>query len=102
MKQAMDTLGPMLSQSLMRNIGGNASRSELDRLSEPLKKLAGRYPLAKHWLQYAVDDYSFPSSKVNAEQKTLFVKKIIGYVSQPCSLRSKKRSSVVIPNLYIR
>ncbi|KAK8146352.1 hypothetical protein G3M48_003209 [Beauveria asiatica] len=32
MSGAMDTLGPLLCQSLARNIGGNASRSELDKL----------------------------------------------------------------------
>ncbi|KAF4587558.1 Armadillo-type fold protein [Ophiocordyceps camponoti-floridani] len=53
MRRAMQTLGPMLAQSLARNIGGNASRSELDKLSEPLK------------------------NQVTSEQKVLLVKKII-------------------------
>ncbi|GAO20074.1 hypothetical protein UVI_02060760 [Ustilaginoidea virens] len=37
--RVMDMLGPLLVQSLIRNIGGRGSRSELDKLSEPLKKL---------------------------------------------------------------
>ncbi|KAF4504396.1 hypothetical protein G6O67_008335 [Ophiocordyceps sinensis] len=52
-KGVMEALGPLLTQSLARNIGGNASRSELDKLSEPVKKL------------------------VSSEQKTLFVTKLI-------------------------
>ncbi|KAG7070567.1 importin 13 [Colletotrichum scovillei] len=37
---AIAQLGPLLAQSIVRNIGGTASRSELDRLSEPLKKMS--------------------------------------------------------------
>lgn len=75
--RAMETLGPMLSQSLARNIGGNASRSELDKLSEPLKKLVSRYPMAKNWLEAALSHPSFPSTKVTSEDKSLFVKKVV-------------------------
>lgn len=77
----MDTLGPLLGQSLARNIGGNALRSELDRLCEPLRKLVTRYPMAKDWLQSGLEHPSFPSEKVSAEQKSLFVKKIIRYIT---------------------
>ncbi|KAK2612940.1 member of the karyopherin-beta [Conoideocrella luteorostrata] len=76
-KQAMEMLGPLLAQSLARNIGGRASRSELDRLSEPIKKLINRYPMAKMWLQAGLNHTSFPSDKVTSEQKSLFVKKLI-------------------------
>lgn len=75
----MDTLGPVLCQSLIRNIGGNALRSELDKLSEPVKKLVIRYPSAKIWIEAALNDEHFPSSRVTPEQKTMFVKKIIRY-----------------------
>lgn len=75
----METLGPVLCQSLMRNIGGNALRSELDRLSEPLKRLVARYPGAKVWIEAALHDEHFPSPRVTPEQKTMFIKKIIRY-----------------------
>lgn len=78
--QAMDTLGPMLCLSLIRNIGGNALRSELDKLSEPLKKLVVRYTMAKRWLEAALHHEHFPSSLISEEQKALFLKKIIRYV----------------------
>jgi hypothetical protein len=80
----MDTLGPLLTQSLARNIGGNALRSELDRLSEPLRKLVVKYPMAKEWLQAGLDHPSFPSHRVTPEQKSLFVKKIIRYSPLAC------------------
>ena len=80
----MNTLGPLLGQSLARNIGGNASRSELDKLSEPIKKLVSHYPSAKDWLGAGLEDPSFPSSKVTSEDKALFVKKLIRYASGDC------------------
>lgn len=84
-KRAMDTLGPLLAQSLARNIGGNALRSELDRLSEPLRKLVVNYPMSREWLQSGLDHPSFPSQRVAPEQKSLFVKKVIRYISMdPC------------------
>lgn len=75
----MEMLGPLLSQSLARNIGGAASRSELDKLSEPLKKLVNRYPKAKEWLEGGLSHPTFPSSKVTPEDKSMFVKKLIRY-----------------------
>lgn len=73
----MDTLGPLLARSLARNIGGAASRSELDKLSEPIKKLVSRYPSAKTWLSSGLDDPSFPSSKLASQDKSIFIKKLI-------------------------
>ncbi|PTB61824.1 ARM repeat-containing protein [Trichoderma citrinoviride] len=93
-KRAMDMLGPLLAQSLARNIGGNALRSELDRLCEPLRKLVSRYPMAKEWLQSGLDHPSFPSQKVDAEQKSLFVKKII-------SLRGSRTTNQVVREFWL-
>ncbi|PKK43485.1 hypothetical protein CI102_12474 [Trichoderma harzianum] len=93
-QRAMDTLGPLLGQSLARNIGGNALRSELDRLCEPLRKLVTRYPMAKDWLQSGLEHPSFPSEKVSAEQKSLFVKKII-------SLRGSRTTNQVVRDFWL-
>lgn len=70
-------VGPLLCQSLMNNIGGNASRSELDRLTEPLKKLVARHSKSRVWLEAAVKDDSFPSKKVTDEEKALFIRKVV-------------------------
>ncbi|KJZ75979.1 hypothetical protein HIM_04435 [Hirsutella minnesotensis 3608] len=80
---AMEALGPLLGQSLARNIGGNASRSELDKLSEPVKKLVSRHTKAREWLQSGLGHASFPSDKISQEQKTLFVKKLIRFDPTP-------------------
>lgn len=73
-------LGPLLSRTLARNLGGNASRSELDKLSEPLKKLVYRYPMAKSWLEAGLTHETFPSTKVTPQDKSMFLKKIIRYI----------------------
>lgn len=75
----METLGPLLCQSLARNIGGNASRSELDKISEPLKKLVSRHPRTKEWLESGLNHPSFPSNNVTAEDKSMFVKRVVRY-----------------------
>lgn len=92
-KAALEALGPLLAQSLARNIGGNASRSELDKLSEPVKKLVSRHPKAKEWLQSGLSHDSFPSDKVSSEQKMLFVKKLIRYVPSASSWPSYQPAS---------
>lgn len=76
----MSYLGPQLSRSLIQNIGGRASRSELDRLSDPLKKLVAQHVNARQWLEAALLDPAFPSDKVLPEDKLLFLKKIIKFV----------------------
>lgn len=74
---AMAHLGPLVSRSLMRNIGGDAMRSELDKLSEPLKKLVVQQPKAQAWLEAALLAEDFPSDKVSVGEKRRFLKKII-------------------------
>lgn len=67
----------MLCQALARNIGGQASRSELVKLSEPVKKLVSCYPQSKEWLQNAFGETPSGETNVTSEERSLFVKKII-------------------------
>ncbi|EXM22218.1 hypothetical protein FOTG_10170 [Fusarium oxysporum f. sp. vasinfectum 25433] len=92
-QQAMQMLGPLLSRTLARNLGGNASRSELDKLSEPLKKLVSRYPMAKSWLEAGLTHETFPSTKVTPQDKSMFLKKII-------SLRGAKATNQVVRDFW--
>lgn len=73
----MDELGPSISAALMRNVSGNASRSELDKFASPIKKMVTTKPQAKAWLEGALLDPSFPSTKVTDAEKSQFVKKLI-------------------------
>jgi hypothetical protein len=73
---AITQVGPLVAQALIYNIGGHAQRSELERLSEPIKKLIVRHMYAKKWLEAALLADNFPSDKVTTKDKTLFLQKI--------------------------
>lgn len=77
LSHAMAEMGPPVTLSLIRNIGGSASRSELDKLSEPLKKLASSHPSAQSWMQAALFHPTFPSKNVSDKEKTAFLRKVI-------------------------
>jgi hypothetical protein len=93
-RQAMDTLGPLLCLSLARNIGGNASRSELDKLAEPLKKVVSRHVKGKDWLEAGLSHPTFPTDKITSEQKSIFVKKLV-------SLRGSRATNQVIREFWL-
>jgi len=77
---ALQQLGPLIAQALIHNIGGNAARSELDRISDPLKKLVTRQVRSKIWLEAALLDDGFPSDKVTTKDKIIFLQKVMRYV----------------------
>jgi hypothetical protein len=77
----------MLAQALVYNIGGHAARSELDKLSEPVKKLVVRQVHSKNWFEAALFDINFPSDKVTVKDRAVFLQKIMKYVG-PTSVTS--------------
>ncbi|KAH8598068.1 armadillo-type protein [Bisporella sp. PMI_857] len=91
---ALLELGPLLSKALIHNFGGNAARSELDRLCEPLKKLVVRQMRSKNWLETALLNEDFPSDKVTTKDKTIFLQKII-------SLRGAKGTAQVVRDFWL-
>ncbi|KAI1479635.1 ARM repeat-containing protein [Daldinia eschscholtzii] len=91
---AMTYLGPKLCESLIQNIGGKAARSELDKLSEPLKKLVAQQVNARQWLGAALQDPAFPSDKVTPEEKELFLKKVI-------MLRGQRATNALVRTFWI-
>jgi hypothetical protein len=78
---ALQHLGPLLTQALIYNIGGHAARSELDKLSDPVKKLVVRQVNSKRWFEAALFGESFPSDKVGEGEKRVFLQKIVRYVN---------------------
>ena len=72
--------GPAVTETLIINIGGRASRSEVDTLAELLRKLISRQVEARNWLEQALFKDTFPSNEVNAETKRFFLQKILGLV----------------------
>ncbi|KAK3692694.1 armadillo-type protein [Podospora appendiculata] len=91
---AMGHLGPLVAQSLVQNIGGNAARSELDKLSDPLKKLVTNQVRAQSWLEQALFHESFPSKQVTPQEKTLFLRKIVG-------LRGSRATNQVVREFWL-
>ncbi|KUI65497.1 hypothetical protein VM1G_00937 [Cytospora mali] len=91
---AIEHLGPLLARSLVQNIGGNASRSELDKLSDPLKKLVVQHPRAKQWLEAALLDPAFPSTQVSADDKSMFLKKVI-------NLRGARQTNTLVREFWL-
>ncbi|KAI1129600.1 armadillo-type protein [Nemania abortiva] len=94
LNEAMSHFGPQLSQSLIQNIGGKAARSDLDKLSDPLKKLVAQHVHASKWLEAALSAPNFPSDKVSAEDKTLFLKKLI-------NLRGARATNQVVRDFWL-
>ena len=90
---AMVHLGPAISRSLMQNIGGQAARSQLDKLSDPFKRLVVQHVNARHWLEAALHDPAFPAGKATAADKATFLKKVIG-------LRGQRGTNQVIKDFW--
>ncbi|EPE07056.1 importin [Ophiostoma piceae UAMH 11346] len=91
---AMEHLGPLLSRSLINNFGGNASRSELDKLADPLKKMVVQHVRAQSWLEQALTASSFPSDRVTASEKAVFLKKIM-------NLRGSRQTNTVVREFWL-
>ncbi|KAJ8064622.1 hypothetical protein OCU04_006949 [Sclerotinia nivalis] len=91
---ALQHLGPLLSQALIYNIGGAAARSELDKLSDPLRKLVVSQVRAKSWLEAALMDGNFPSDKVDQKEKMVFLTKVI-------NLRGAKGTNSVVREFWL-
>ncbi|XMA12621.1 hypothetical protein WAI453_005412 [Rhynchosporium graminicola] len=93
-ENAVSHLGPHLAQALIYNISGQAARSELEKLSDPIKKLVVRQMHAKAWFEAALFDASFPSEKVTTGEKKVFLAKIM-------NLRGAKGTNQVVREFWL-
>jgi len=75
--EVIQHFGPSLATALVRGIGGDAARSELNVFSEPLKKLITRHPRARLWLESALLGPQFPSGRVNDQQRRVFLQQVV-------------------------
>lgn len=78
----MEQLGPSLAQALIYNVSGNAARSELDKLCEPLKRIVVRQVCAKTWLEKALTHVEISNQIVNDAERRIFLQKVIRYSDQ--------------------
>ncbi|KAI9660811.1 MAG: hypothetical protein M1829_006463 [Trizodia sp. TS-e1964] len=83
--------GPLLSIALIKNIGGGASRSELDTLAGPLRRLVTRQIAAKSWLENALfNESNIQLQNVTSSQKRVFLQTIINLRGKPDTNRVVK------------
>lgn len=91
---AWQELGPLLTEALVFNISGDAARSDLDKLCDPLKKLVVRQLRSKSWLEAALLAENFPSNKVAAKDKAVFLQKLM-------SLRGARGTAQVVRDFWL-
>ncbi|KXX78656.1 Importin-13 [Madurella mycetomatis] len=91
---AMSHLGPLLARSLVYNVGGNAARSELDKLCEPLKKLVTQQVGAQAWLERALFEEGFPGQRVSGEERAVWLRKVVG-------LRGARQTNHVVREFWL-
>ena len=104
--------GPLICQILTWKIAGEAARSELEELAEPLKRMVFCQPYAKAWLSDALYSQDFPSTKVSAANKRVWLQKIMAYVRKLrrykfmliwlCSLRGGKGTNQMVKDFWIQ
>lgn len=75
--QVMEHLGPALAEALIYSISGNAARSELDKVSDPLKKLVVKQVRSKLWLESALFQKNLPGDRIEEGDRRIFLQKII-------------------------
>lgn len=95
LRSAMDAYGPPLCQILVNKIAGEASRSELDVLVEPLKRTVFSQPSAKSWLSMALYNDNFPSQRVDGVAKRMWLTKIM-------NLRGAKATNAAVRDFWIQ
>ncbi|KFX90214.1 hypothetical protein V490_06567 [Pseudogymnoascus sp. VKM F-3557] len=91
---ALEHLGPMIADALIYNISGNAARSELDKVCDPLKKFVARHRSSKAWLESALSGDNFVSDRVSDGEKRAFLQKIM-------NLRGARQSNQVVKNMWL-
>lgn len=103
--------GPELCHTLIRGISGEAARSDLDTLAEPLRKLVVSHPKSRKWLEDALFSYSFTSQKVSERDKNIWLQKIMRLVAlNGCkyawanakhSLRGQRGTNLVVKEFWM-
>jgi hypothetical protein len=79
--RVMEHLGPALAEALVYNISGNSARSELDKISDPLKKLVVKQVQSKSWLEAALFGKNLPGNKIEEGDRRIFLQKIMTWVT---------------------
>lgn len=90
----LERYGPQAALVIIHNISGEAARSELETLADPLKKMVFAQPKAKQWLSDALYSKTFPSSKVGDVEKRTFLQQVMG-------LRGSKKTNQIVKEFWM-
>ena len=91
MTQVMAAYGPKLTNSLIRQIGGHAQRSDLEYICEPLKALLLHQSGTQAWLQQSLMDGSFPSTHISMDERAKFLRQILSSRSDGRKIKELSR-----------
>ena len=92
--ELVEFFGPKLTTALIKCFGGNCTRGELDRLSGPFRELVSRHPASKRWIQSALDDPSFPSSRIDEKDKRFFLQQVM-------TLRGAAKTKTIVRDFWV-
>lgn len=73
----IEQYGPQVIQVVIHNISGEAARSELETLADPLRKMVVDQTQAKQWISDALFSSSFPSPKVGVAEKRVWLQQVM-------------------------
>ena len=74
--QMFDAYGPKLCMALVHQIAGVIARSDFDTPCKPIKALLLHQKGTQAWLQQALVDPSFPSTRVTMERRAQFLRMV--------------------------
>ncbi|KAL8692278.1 MAG: hypothetical protein Q9218_002671 [Villophora microphyllina] len=108
----LEQFGPQVVQVIVHNISGEAARSELETLADPLRKIVVDQARAKQWIWDALFSSSFPSSKVSEADKRVWLQQVMKWVTPPnpqtyfqlmsdLSLRGAKKTNQVVKEFWM-
>ncbi len=90
----MQTYGPTICVILIHGIAGEVPRSNLETLAESLKKLIFAQPQAKQWISAALEHPNFPSKKITAAQKRIWLQKVM-------NLRGARKTNNEVKDFWV-
>ncbi|QDS70297.1 hypothetical protein FKW77_008081 [Venturia effusa] len=68
--------GPLLAHNLINQVSGNATRTDLDWFTEPLRSFIRRDVQTKKWIEMALTSSDFPAPNVSMEIRRKFLKSL--------------------------
>ncbi|KAL9576917.1 MAG: hypothetical protein Q9212_006719 [Teloschistes hypoglaucus] len=90
----IEQYGSQVIQVVIHNISGEAARSELETLADPLRKMVVDQTQAKQWISDALFSSSFPSPKVGVAEKRIWLQQVM-------NLRGGKKTNQVVKEFWM-